>query len=48
MNELKNYLEKYPSCLILEYLPGDEYTVDCFMIKTENCYFMAKKKESHI
>lgn len=25
-----NHLEEYNSCIILEYLPGEEFTVDCF------------------
>jgi hypothetical protein len=27
--QLLNHLEKHPECLILEYLPGDEFTIDC-------------------
>jgi hypothetical protein len=29
-DDLAFYLHKDPSLLILEYLPGDEYTIDCF------------------
>lgn len=29
-NELDFYLKKDPSLLVLEYLPGEEYTIDCF------------------
>lgn len=28
--DLKNQLEQFPTSIILEYLPGEEYTVDCF------------------
>src|SRR5690606_11578155 len=28
--EAQNHLTDYPTCLISEYLPGKEYTVDCF------------------
>lgn len=27
--EVKSHLDNFPSCLILEYLPGEEITVDC-------------------
>src|SRR5690606_20174299 len=30
IEEAKNHLANFPTCLILEYLPGKEYTVDCF------------------
>ena len=29
-DDLKNQLELYPTSIICEYLPGEEYTVDCF------------------
>lgn len=29
-DDLINHLEQYPTSIICEYLPGDEYTVDCF------------------
>jgi hypothetical protein len=28
--QLEVHLAEWPDCIILEYLPGDEYTVDCF------------------
>ncbi|MBR4558989.1 MAG: ATP-grasp domain-containing protein [Fibrobacter sp.] len=28
--EMQSHLEQYPSCILVEYLPGKEYTVDCF------------------
>ena len=28
--DLRNHLESFPSSIICEYLPGNEYTVDCF------------------
>lgn len=34
--ELKIYLDKDPSLIICEYLPGMEYTVDCFTDKNGN------------
>jgi hypothetical protein len=33
VDEAKFYLKKDPSLLILEYLPGKEYTIDCFTDK---------------
>ncbi|MCH5268226.1 MAG: ATP-grasp domain-containing protein [Lachnospiraceae bacterium] len=27
---LQQHLQEHPECLILEYLPGEEYTLDCF------------------
>jgi hypothetical protein len=30
LKELNSQFDEYPKSLILEYLPGDEYTVDCF------------------
>ena len=29
-DDLKNQIELYPTSIICEYLPGEEYTVDCF------------------
>jgi hypothetical protein len=28
--EMQSHLAQYPSCILVEYLPGKEYTVDCF------------------
>ena len=30
VNEVENHILKYPNALLLEYLPGKEYTIDCF------------------
>lgn len=30
IEDLKNQIEAYPSSIICEYLPGEEFTVDCF------------------
>ncbi len=35
----KEHLAAYPTCLILENLPGQEYTVDCFTDRNRNLLF---------
>lgn len=42
--DIEFYLNKDPSLLILEYLPGKEYTIDCFTDKNGNL-LLAKGRE---
>ncbi len=44
MGMLKDYLSENSSCLVSEYLPGDEYTVDCFS-DSEGVLLFAKARE---
>ena len=46
--ELEFYLKKYPELLILEYLPGSEYTIDCFTTKTGELVFSEGRSRSRI
>lgn len=41
-------LEKEPEILILEYLPGEEYTVDCFSDRNGNLLFSKPRKRGRI
>ena len=47
-NEGEQHLQAYPSSLILENLPGDEYTVDCFTNKKGNLLFAGGRKRNRI
>ncbi|MDR3423605.1 MAG: ATP-grasp domain-containing protein [Alphaproteobacteria bacterium] len=42
------YLEKDPSLLVLEYLPGKEYTVDCFTDKKGELLFAEGRERARI
>ncbi|SFL40536.1 ATP-grasp domain-containing protein [Lachnospiraceae bacterium KH1T2] len=46
--ELCIYLEKYPNSIITEYLPGDEYTIDCFTNKEGELLYAAARKRNRI
>ena len=46
--ELNANIQKYPNNLILEYLPGDEYTVDCFTTKQGELKFVGARKRARI
>jgi hypothetical protein len=46
--DLKFYSKKFPENLILEYLPGDEYTVDCFTNKKRELVFIGPRIRSRI
>ena len=37
--ELLQHLQDEPTCLIMDYLPGEEYTVDCFTDRHRNLLF---------
>lgn len=41
--ELSFYVKKDPTLLILEYLPGKEYTVDCFTDRKRNLRFVGAR-----
>jgi hypothetical protein len=42
------HLQKRPDCLIMEYLPGEEYTVDCFTNKERELLFSGTRLRSRI
>ena len=46
--EVKFYYKKDPTLLALEYLPGKEYTVDCFTDKNQKLIFVAGRERSRI
>jgi len=46
--EISFYLKKDPTLLVLEYLPGDEYTVDCFTDRNGNLLFAEGRKRIRI
>ncbi|WP_313581025.1 ATP-grasp domain-containing protein [Chishuiella sp.] len=46
--DLKNHLSNYPTCIISEYLPGKEYTVDCFTDFKGKLLFVGSRERSRI
>jgi predicted ATP-grasp superfamily ATP-dependent carboligase len=46
--EARFYIAKDPTLLILEYLPGDEYTVDCFTDRSGELRFCEGRKRNRI
>ena len=46
--ELNAHLLQYPSCILSEYLPGKEYTVDCFTAKNGKLLFSAARERCRI
>jgi hypothetical protein len=48
LDEMKFYLKKDPTLMILEYLPGREYTIDCFTDKNGNLLFVGGRERSRI
>jgi hypothetical protein len=46
--DLEFHTEKDPSLLILEYLPGEEYTVDCFTDRNGRLLFAGPRRRSRI
>ena len=46
--ELKFYLEKDNTLLILEYLPGKEYTVDCFTDRNRKLLFVGPRERARV
>lgn len=47
-SQILSHLEKHDGCLILEFLPGDEYTVDCFTDQEGNLRFAGARKRKRI
>jgi hypothetical protein len=48
IDELNCYLNNYSNSLILEYLPGDEYTVDCFTDRNRKLLFYGPRKRNRV
>ena len=46
--DLKAHLELYPSCIFSEFLPGKEYTVDCFTARNGELLFAAARERCRI
>jgi hypothetical protein len=46
--QLNSALEKSPGSLILEFLPGDEYTIDCFTDRHRTLRFVGPRKRNRI
>jgi hypothetical protein len=46
--DLKAHLELYPSCILSEFLPGKEYTVDCFTAGNGEMLFAAARERCRI
>lgn len=47
-NELETHLEKFPTCILTEFLPGEEFTVDCFSNKDGELLFAEPRKRERI
>ena len=47
-SDLDFYMAKDASLLILEYLPGEEYTVDCFTDRNRNLLFVGPRLRSRV
>lgn len=47
-DEIKIHMFKYPNSIILEYLPGDEFTVDCFTNFKGELLFAGQRKRNRI
>ena len=48
IEDLKAHLALYPSCILSEFLPGKEYTVDCFSSNNGNLLFAAARERCRI
>lgn len=46
--EVKNHLLNYPDSLVLEYLPGKEFTVDCFTDRKGILHYFGVRERSRI
>ena len=46
--EIEFYLSKDPTLLILEYLPGAEFTIDCFTDRHDNLRFVGARKRVRV
>lgn len=47
-DDLNDHLKKHPDCLIMEYLPGEEFTVDCFTDKNRALLFSGARLRGRI
>lgn len=47
-DELEMQIQKYPDSIIMEYLPGNEYTVDCFTDKNGMLLFAAPRQRCRV
>lgn len=48
VEDLKAHLDLYPSCILSEFLPGKEYTVDCFSSHNGELLFAAARERCRI
>ena len=48
IEDLKAHLALYPSCILSEFLPGKEYTVDCFSSHNGDLLFAAARERCRI
>ena len=48
VEDLKAHLAMYPSCILSEFLPGKEYTVDCFTNSNGKLLFAAARERCRI
>lgn len=48
VEDLKAHLALYPSCILSEFLPGKEYTVDCFSSHNGELLFAAARERCRI
>ena len=48
VEDLKAHMEQYPSCILSEFLPGKEYTVDCFTASDGELLFAAARERCRI
>lgn len=46
--QAKCHLAEYPNCLIQEYLPGEEFTVDCFTNRKRQLLFIGPRSRRRI
>lgn len=46
--ELAVHLETFPTCIVTEFLPGEEFTVDCFSDKNGKLVFSAPRRRARI
>ena len=46
--EVISHLKKIPGCMIMEYLPGEEYTIDCFTSKSGKLLFSGARLRKRI
>ena len=47
-NEIESHLLQYPTCIITEFLPGKEYTVDCFTDKNGTLLYYGARERKRV